>query len=172
MILLAQGPIGIVASVVATIFGVVSVYYKKDPNFMFIPMDLISASVKSLDSIKRRISDLPDLVSVALGSNSRSKISMPLLTNKKENSPYECLLTDQIINSRYTLHPTEIISVSSTASLNFEYDDVVNRQNGTKSSKLEFSDKYQLFSGQKSEPKSRVLSMSHFRKEGKTVNFY
>lgn len=169
MILLAQGPVAIISSVIATTFGVVSVYYTKDSGFTFIPTDLISASV---DSIRRRIPDLPDVVSVDvdLEPSSRSKITMPVLA--KENSPYECLLPDQMIsNPRCTLRPTEVASVSSTASVAFEYDDVVNMKDVTKLSKLEFSDKYELFSGQKSEPKSRLRGMSRLRKQGKTVNF-
>jgi hypothetical protein len=84
MLLLAQRPISILLSIASGSIGIVIAFYTKNPGFQIISTDLILTSVKST---KRRIPDLPDLVSVDLESISATKITMP-----KFGENYECLL--------------------------------------------------------------------------------
>jgi hypothetical protein len=108
MLMLAQGPAAIIASLTAGGFGIVIIVYTKDPGFLIVPTELISTSV---NSIRRRIPDQPGLVSVDLEPVGRSKITMP-----EFSTGYECSLPDQIMfNPKCSLRPSEIVDLAANA---------------------------------------------------------
>lgn len=160
MLVLANGPVAIIASLAAGSFGVVMMAFTKDPGFLIIPTNLISASV---DSIRPRIPGEIDLVSVDLEPVSRGKITMPEITNR-----YECSLPDQIIGNPKC---SEIANISANANITLDYNEVVNMQDVTYLEKVQFDDKYQVLGDKKSTPKFKLRGSKRLYDKAKAVNF-
>jgi hypothetical protein len=165
LLMLIQGPMSIYLSLVTRFLGSLGLLFIKDPGFEIIATDLISAS---FSSIRRRIPDQPDVVSVDL---SHSKITMPEFSRS-----YECLLPDQnLFNSKCSLRPSQILDVAANADVEFPltYDQVVNMQDVTKLTTVEFSDRFDISPNPKLTTNFQLRGTKHFRNPGKskTVNF-
>jgi hypothetical protein len=167
MLILAKGPASVILSLAIWGFGIVAMAYVKDPGFLLIPTNIISTPVYS---INHRIPDQPDLVSVDLESVSRREITM-----LKFSTGYECSLPEQIMyNPKCSLRHSEIADITANANIHLNYDEVVNIQNITKLTTVEFSDKFEISSSLKS-PKPttnfRLRGTKRFKNPGKTPNF-
>jgi hypothetical protein len=133
ILVLGQGPVAI-----GSTFGILVIPFTRDPGFIIIPRDLISAPV---DSIRRRIPDLADVGSLDLEPSSSTKITIPGFS-ESEKTPYESSLPDQIIsNPKSSLRPSEIAEISANADGILNYDEVVNMQDVTKLRKVQFGEK-------------------------------
>lgn len=166
MLILAQGPASIIISLTAGSFGIVAMAFIKDPGFLIESTDVISVPV---DSIRRRIPDQLDLVSVDLEPVSRSKITM-----LEFSTGYECSLPDQIMhNPKCNLRPSEIADISANTKVDVPlyYHEVVNMQYVTKLATVEFNDKFQISPGPKPTTNFQLRGTKRFKNQGKTVNF-
>ena len=164
MLILAHGPASIIISLAAGGIGIGGIAFIKDPGFLIIPTDLISTPV---DSIRRRIPDQPDLVSLDLEPVSRSKITMPEIG-------YECSLPDQIMhNPKCSLRPSEIADIAANADVGvpLSYDEVVNMQDVTKLTTVEFNDRFEISPGPKPTTNFQLRRTKRFHNQGKTANF-
>jgi hypothetical protein len=164
ILILAQGPASIILSLAAGGFGIVIMAYTKDPGFLIIPTDVIFTPV---DSIRRRIPDQPDLISVDSEPVSLSKITMP-----EFSTGYECSLPDQIMyNPKCSLRPSEIGDMAKNAGVPLDYDEVVNMQDVTKLTTVEFSDKFEISPSPKPTTNFRLQGTKRSKNQGKTLNF-
>ena len=157
MLILAQGPKSIIISLAAGSLGIFGMAFINDPGFLIIPTDLISGPV---DSIRRRIPDQPELVSVDLAPDAPSKVTMPAY----------CSLPDQSrFNPKCRLSSSEIVKVTANADL--RYDQVVNMQDVTQLGKVPFSDQFEVSPNPKPVPNFRLRGTKRFHKQGKVTNF-
>jgi len=164
MLILAQGTASIIISLAAGSFGIVVMAFIKDPGFTVIPTSVIFTSVAS---IRRRIPDRTDLVSIDLEPLSRSKITVPEFP-----MGYECSLPDQMMfNPKCTLRPIEIgdIAADGDVYLPFNYDEVVNMRDVTKLPTAKFSDKFDLPTN--SEPTTHFSLRGTKNSRNQTQNF-
>jgi len=168
MIILAQGPLAIVISLVAGSFGIFVMTFTKDPGFTMIPTDLIFGPI---GSIRRRMPNQPNIVSIDLEPVRRYKITMSGLS-ESEKTPYECFLPNQMItNPKCNLRLSEIADIVGNTDTTLNYKDVVNMQDATKLKTVDFSDKFEVFPPQKSTSKVGFRGTKNFCNSGKTVNF-
>jgi hypothetical protein len=164
MLILAQGPISIIFSIVAAGFGIVVMAYTKDPGFLIIPTSVISTSI---ESITRRIPDQPDIISIDLEPVSRSKIIMPEFSKR-----YECSLTEQIINNpKCSVRPSEISDIDANAGLFLDYNKVVNMGDVTQLTDTKFTDHFEVSPIPEPTNNFRLRGTHRFKNPGKTVKF-
>ena len=135
-----------------------------------------------VDSIRRRIPDHPDLVTVDLEPGSRRKIPLPNFSKR-----YECSLPDQIIyNPACSFCPSEIADIDGTADVvvdvPFSYDDIVNLQDVTGLETADFNYKFKVIPNVEpitnNNPELPITNTNtglrgtkRFNNEGKTVDF-
>ena len=133
LIILAENVFLLIPGLFLGIAGIVLSRYNLDLNI--VPTSLITGP---LESIKRRIPDIPEVVSVNIETEPTNKIEIP-------QNQYECLLPEQRwTNSKCRLTTTEIVEMSNDIKL--DYNDVVNMQDVTGLDKIEFIDRYQVSS--------------------------
>lgn len=151
LVILAANAISLIPGLLIGIAGISLSFYNRDFN-------LVSTSliIGSFESIKQRIPDIPEVVSVNIAIKSTNKVAM-------SHNQYECLLPEQkFINPKCIVTTARIGEISDNIKLN--YDDVVNMQVVTGLDTIEFTDRYQV-------PSLTKTVQTKPRLRGTSVNF-
>lgn len=107
IVILAGSPIYLTLGLFIGIVGISLSFYNRDFN-------IISTSlISSIKSIKRRIPDIPEVVSVNIKTELTNRIVM-------SQNQYECLLSEQrLTNPKCTVTTTEIVEISNNIKLDY-----------------------------------------------------
>jgi hypothetical protein len=165
MLILAQGYAPIILSLTTASFGVVIMFYAKNPGFLIVSTDPI---LTPISLIKRRIANQNELISVDLTSVSGSagtKIIMP---------KYECSLPVQrVFNLKCSLGSSQIVEVTSNINIDLplNYDQVVNMGDVTKLRLIKFSDQFEVTLNSKPLFHSNLRGTKRFKNRAKTSKF-
>jgi len=128
-------------------------------DFPIVPTTLISGAV---ESIKRRIPDVPEVVSVNFEIEPTNRIEM-------SNKRYECLLPEhRLTDPTCRMKNIEIAEISNNIGL--DYNDVVNMYDVTGLDTVEFTDRYSFTDRSQVSSSTETVQPKH-RLRGTTVNF-
>jgi len=143
LFILAETPIFAILGLLTGIAGISLSFYNRD--FNIVSTSLISGS---FESIKRRIPDIPEVVSVYIETEPTNKIGMA-------QKPYECLLAEQrFTNPKCTVTTTEIVEIANNIEL--DYNHVVNMKDVTGLDTVEFTDIFQVPKPIRPKPRFRL----------------
>lgn len=169
---IAQTSLCYIHGLTVIISGMIFAGSIKDPKIINIDSELVPGS---FDSIKRRVADQKELISVYFDKNPvpKNKITMSPFS---DSSKHECLLPEQVlVNQKCTLKPGEIVEILKDPTFDLKYNEVVNMEDvlhlksaGT----VRFSDNFE-FPREKPMSPIRLRGTKRLRDEArsKTVNF-